>query len=105
MRFVALFAFVLVGCAMESPLIDTQNERAGFVITKSPIQISYRGDITPESRAFTLEILKEIKDVPFKSYTFQENHNVRLNSIDGKSDKVNITLVESTTAQKPTPKE
>ena len=35
--------------------------------------------------------------VPHVDYKFNENHNVRLNSIDGKSDSVNINLHESTT--------
>ena len=93
---VLTFIVLLHGCAFESPVLDSQNDRAGFVITKPPLQISYRGDMTPEARAFTLQILREAKTVPYKDYHFNENHNVRLNSIDAKSDDVTINLHEIT---------
>ena len=94
--YVLTFIVLLHGCAFESPVLDSQNDRAGFVITKPPMQISYRGDMTPEAQAFTLQVIKELKGVPFKAYKFNENHNVRLNSIDAKSDDVTINLHEHT---------
>ena len=94
--YILTFIVLLHGCAFESPVLDSQNDRAGFVITKPPMQISYRGDITPEARTFTLQVIREMKGLPFKDYAFNENHNVRLNSIDAKSDSVNIDLHEST---------
>jgi len=85
---------------MESPVVDVQPERAGFVITRPPTQISYRGDISKEGQEFALRVLKQMQiDTP-NDYRFNENHNVRLNSIDGKSDKVNVTLIETTHASK-----
>ena len=93
---VLTFIVLLHGCAFESPVLDSQNDRAGFVITKPPMQISYRGDITPEAQAFTLKVIREMKVIPYKDYKFNENHNVRLNSIDAKSDKADINLHEHT---------
>ena len=87
---------ITTGCSFQSPVLDSENERAGFVITKPPMQISYRGDMTPEAQAFTLQVIRELKGVPFKDYKFNENHNVRLNSIDAKSDDVSIDLHEHT---------
>ena len=100
----AVLALMLIlnGCAFESALVSKQNDRAGFVITKAPMQISYRGDMTPEAQAFTLKVIRELRAVPFKDYSFNENHNVRLNSIDAKSDEVKIDLHEhSVTTPKP----
>ena len=94
MKRVLILIPLLQGCAYESPLLDAQNDRAGFVITNPPMQISYRGDITPESREFTLLVLEKMKDVEFHDYKFNENHTVILNSIDGKSDDVRISLHE-----------
>ena len=98
---VLAFIVLLHGCAFESPVLDSQNDRAGFVITKPPMQISYRGDMTPEAQAFTLKVLREFKSVPYRDYKFNENHNVRLNSIDVKTDKADINLHESTTVKQP----
>ena len=92
---------LLNGCAFESPVLDSQNDRAGFVITKPPMQISYRGDMTPEAQAFTLKVIGELKSVPYHEYHFNENHNVRLNSVDVKTDKADINLHESTTVKQP----
>ena len=94
---VLVFILLLQGCAFQSPVLDSENDRAGFVITKPPMQISYRGDMTPEAQKFTLQVIRELKAVPYRDYKFNENHNVRLNSIDAKSDKVNINLHENTT--------
>ena len=94
-------SFTLTGCgAFQSLLFDSEPYRAGFVITKPPIQISYRGDMTPEAKEFTLKVLESVKAVPYKDYKFNENHNVRLNSVDAKSDKADINLHETTTIQK-----
>ena len=92
---VLFVASLFQGCAFQSALVDSENDRAGFVVTKPPMQISYRGDMTPEAQAFTLEVVKLMSVVPFKDYKFNENHNVRLNSIDAKSDDVTINLHES----------
>jgi len=93
---VLAFIVLLHGCAFESPVLDSQNDRAGFVITKPPMQISYRGDMTPEAQKFTLDVIRELKGIPYKDYKFNENHNVRLNSVDAKSDKADINLHEHT---------
>jgi hypothetical protein len=92
----------LNGCAVQSLLIDTEPERAGFVITKPPVQISYRGDVTPEAQEFALRVLESVKKVPYRNYRFNENVNVRLNSIDAKTDKADINLHE-TTQSNPSP--
>ena len=89
-----ILALFVGGCSFQSPVLDSENERAGFVITKPPMQISYRGDMTPDAQAFTLQVIRELSAVPFKEYRFNENHNVRLNSIDAKADNVNINLHE-----------
>jgi len=93
---VASLTLVLQGCAMQSLLFDVEPERAGFVITKPPIQISFRGDVNKESQDFALRVLESVKDVPYKNYHFNENHNVRLNTVDAKSDKAEINLHEYT---------
>jgi len=95
--FAALF---LTGCAMQSSLFNVQPERAGFVITRPPTQISYRGDISKEGQEFALRVLRQMQKDTANDYRFNENTNVRQNSIDGKSDSVNVTLIESTHAQK-----
>ena len=89
-------AVLLNGCAVQSPLFDTEPERSAFVITKPPVQISYRGDISKESQAFALDVLREMQKIPYRNYRFNENHNVRLNTIDAKSDKSVINLYETT---------
>ena len=97
MKYLSLSALLFSGCAFESPVLDAQHERSGFVITKPPMQVSFRGDVTEETRIFALDMVDKMKDVEHIDYRFNENHNVRLNSIDGKSDSVNINLHESTT--------
>jgi len=94
-----ILAFCVTGCAMQSPLVDTENERGGFVVTKPPIQVTYRGDISEIQHKHMLEVIDKVSTLPYKDYKFNENHNVRLNSIDGKTDKINIDLVETTTAK------
>ena len=89
-----LITIALNGCSFQSPVLDSENERAGFVITAPPMQISYRGDMTPEAHAFTLHALAIMKDVEFKDYKFNTDHNIRLNSIDAKADNVSINLHE-----------
>ena len=64
------------------------------------MQVSFRGDVTPETRAFALEMVHALKDIPHVDYQFNENHKVMLNSIDAKSDNVNINLHESTAVDK-----
>ena len=64
------------------------------------MQVSFRGDVTEETRAFALEMVDKMKDVPHVDYRFNENHKVMLNSIDAKSDNVNINLHESTAVDK-----
>ena len=91
------FVLLLQGCAFQSAFVDVEEARAGFVITRPPVQISYRGDVSPESQAFALNVLKQLQSERTNMYKFNENTNVRLNSIDGKSDKININLHESTT--------
>jgi hypothetical protein len=97
-KLILTMILLLHGCAVQTPLFDTEPERAGFVITKPPVQISYRGDISPESQAFALDVLKEMQKFPYKDYKFNENHNVRLNTIDAKTDKADINLHESTSS-------
>ncbi len=89
----------LQGCAFQSAFVDVEEARAGFVITRPPVQISYRGDVSQESQAFALNVLKQLQSERTNMYKFNENTNVRLNSIDGKSDKININLHESTTVR------
>ena len=93
---VLIFTLALQGCAFQSVLFDVEEPRAGFVITRPPVQISYRGDVSPQSQAFALNVLKQLQTEKANGYKFNENTNVRLNSIDGKSDKININLHEST---------
>ena len=93
---VLVSVLLLQGCAFQSILFDTEEARAGFVITRPPVQISYRGDVSPESQAFALNVLKQMQSERTNNYKFNENTNVRLNSIDGKSDKININLQETT---------
>ena len=92
----AIVTLLLQGCAFQSILFDVEEPRAGFVITRPPVQISYRGDVSPQSQAFALNVLKQLQSEKSNNYKFNENTNVRLNSIDGKSDKINIDLHEST---------
>jgi len=39
-------------------------------------------------------VIQEIGNVPYKDYRFNENHNVRINTINAKSDDVKIDLHE-----------
>lgn len=71
--------------------------RGGFVLTKPPIQISFRGAYTEINMEHLERLVKEIAKVPYEDYKFLENHNIRLNSIDGKSDNINVQLIENTT--------
>ncbi len=71
--------------------------RGGFVITKPPIQVSFRGAYTEINMKHLEKLVEEISKVPYENYIFRENHNIRLNSIDGKSDNINVQLIESTT--------
>ncbi len=71
--------------------------RGGFVITKPPIQVSFRGAYTEIHMKHLEKLVEQISKVPFENYEFLENHNIRLNSIDGKSDNINVQLIESTT--------
>jgi len=96
MKYLSLSVFIFSGCAMQSPLIDTENERGGFVIVKPPIQVTYRGDISEIQHKHMLEVIDKVKTIPYRNYQFNENHNVRLNSIDGKSDDIEINLHETT---------
>ena len=95
-----LFVLFLQGCAFQSFLFDTEEARAGFVITRPPVQISYRGDVSKESQAFALNMLHEMQSEKTNDYKFNENTNARLNSIDGKSDNINVILHEATTETK-----
>ena len=85
---------ILQGCAFQSPIMDIEEPRAGFVITRPPVQIAYRGDVSPEAEAFTLRILRQMQTEKSTTYKFNENTNVRLNSIDGKADNINVNLHE-----------
>ena len=78
--------------------MDIEEPRAGFVITRPPVQIAYRGDVSPEAEAFTLRILKQMQTEKATTYKFNENTNVRLNSIDGKADNINVNLHEHTSS-------
>ncbi len=71
--------------------------RGGFVLTKPPIQISFRGAYTEIHMRHLEKLVEQISKVPFEDYRFLENHNIRLNSIDGKSDNINVQLIENTT--------
>ena len=71
--------------------------RGGFVITKPPIQVSFRGAYTEIHMRHLEKLVEEVAKVPYENYIFRENHNIRLNSIDGKSDNINVQLIESTT--------
>ena len=82
-------------------LFDVEEPRAGFVITRPPVQISYRGDVSAESQAFALNILKQMQNEQTNTYKFNENTNVRLNSIDGKADDISVNLHETTVQTKP----
>ena len=95
-RFAGFSAVLLSGCGFQSPVMDVEPNRGGFVITKPPVQFIYRGDFTPESQKFAIEALREMKSFKYYDYKFNENTNVRLNSISGKSDKININLNEHT---------
>ncbi len=94
---VLIFIALLNGCAMQSGLFDIEPNRGGFVITKPPVQMVYRGDFTPESQDFALRALKEMEKIPYQDYKFNENTNVRLNSISGKSDNIDVNMHEVTT--------
>ena len=50
--------------------------------------------------SFALAMVDKMKDVAHIDYSFNENHKVMLNSIDAKSDNVNINLHESTAVDK-----
>ncbi len=91
-----IIAVLLNGCAMQSTLIDTENERGGFVVTKPPIQVTYRGDISEIQHRHMLDVIDRVKTIPFRDYKFNTDHNVRLNSIDGKADNIDIKLHETT---------
>ena len=94
------FMFLLQGCMFQSPILDVEEKRAGFVITRPPVQIAYRGDVSLRSQEFALSMLKQMQTENHNNYKFNENTNVRLNSVDGKTDKVNINLhvhINSTT--------
>jgi len=71
--------------------------RGGFVLTKPPIQISFRGAYTEINMRHLEKLVEEVSKVPYENYIFRENHNIRLNSIDGKSDNINVQLIENTT--------
>ena len=99
---VLTFTLLLQGCAFQSALLDVEPPRAGFLITRPPVQIAYRGDVSPEAEAFTMRILRQMQTEPSTEYKFNENTKVTLSSIDGKSDKVNLNLNESHTTNKST---
>ena len=99
-KIILVFMVFLNGCAFQSPILDMEEERAGFVITRPPVQISYRGDVSPESQAFALNVLKQLQSEKTNNYHFNENTNVRLNSIDGKSDNINVNLHEISSNEK-----
>jgi hypothetical protein len=97
LAFIALiniFAIYLIVSSVEDA------SRGGFVLTKPPIQVSFRGAYTDLNMQHLERLVAEVSKVPFEDYTFRENHNIRLNSIDGKSDAVNVQLIESTTSVK-----
>ncbi len=89
-----VFAIYMIVSSVE------EASRGGFVITKPPIQVSFRGAYTDMNMRHLEKLVKEISEIPFVDYTFLENHNIRLNSIDGKTDEVNVQLIESTTSVK-----
>ena len=97
MKYIAVTGVVFSGCAIQTPVFDSEHERAGFVITKPPMQVSFRGDVTDETRLLALEAIDKMMVVKHIDYKFNENHNVRLNSIDGKTDNIDVNLHESTT--------
>jgi len=91
MTFLNAFAVYMIVSRIEGAA------RGGFVLTKPPIQISFRGAYTETNMRHLEKLVEQISKVPFEDYKFLENHNIRLNSIDGKSDNINVQLIENTT--------
>ena len=89
------FIVILNGCAVESFLFSSQPERAGFVITRPPVKVIFKGHTTDENKKFVHEIIKLLQKEPTNDYKFNETIKVDIKAIDAKSDKVNINLSEA----------
>ncbi len=95
----AIVSIINIGAVVFiSSLVEDQH-RGGFVITRPPIQISFRGSYDAAGMDHLEQLVEQVEKFPFQDYQFRENHNIRLNSIDGKSDAINVQLIESTTTQ------
>lgn len=57
-------------------------------ITKSPLQIVYSGN----SKENVIDIVKEIKDIPFHDYLFNPTTNISINSQDVKTQNTSDVI-------------
>ena len=96
----AIVSIINIGAVIFiSSMVETDH-RGGFVITRPPIQISFRGSYNAAGMDHLEQLVEQVEKFPFHDYQFRENHNIRLNSIDGKADTISVQLIETTnTAQ------
>ena len=55
-----------------------------IILTKSPLQITYKGN----DRIDVVEMVKDAKDFPFVNYKFNENLNVKIQTEESISNRV-----------------
>jgi len=89
-RVMGASTLLLTGCAFQTPILDKENDRSGFLITKPPIQVLFRGDVTKDNIAFVKAVISDVKTIPYKDYTFNSSTEFRVGSTDMKSDDIEI---------------
>jgi len=63
-------SFLLVGCSVQSPLIQIRPSISQLLVERPPSRIIYTGKM---SEAFVIHCLQQMQDDEFEIYDFNEN--------------------------------
>ena len=93
---IAYFSAVfIIGCALQTPLLDWEPDRGSIAITKPPMQIIVRSDVDKEEEAFIMRVIDKMSTLPFQDYKFNEKTELSINSVSGKTDSVAVEMKDS----------
>jgi len=81
--------FIFQGCATQSPLFSSRNDKASLIIEKPPTRIIISGEYKDIDVNEIIRIMKELRKQPFHRYRFEDSISIDSNHITTSTENIN----------------
>ena len=83
-----LTPLLIQGCATQSPLFSTRNDKASLIVEKPPMRILISGEYTNIDAEEILSIMKELRKHKYHEYHFDESISINSEHISSTTEKI-----------------